>query len=404
MEWENTLKVAFKSILKNGMRSLLTMLGIVIGVFSVIVMVAIGEGGQTEIESQISTLGSNLIMIRGGSSMASGVSRGAASMQTLTLDDIDDLRQQTTLLQGVSPEVRAGAQVIGGGKNWSTQITGVDPEYMQIRAWEMELGAFFTDREVKSRAKVAVLGKEVADALFPDQDPVGQKIRIRNTPFKVIGVLKEKGASMMGSQDDVILAPSTTVLYRLSGSQYLRMIVASAVSEEQMDAAQDEIAQILRSSHRIQPGEDDDFSMRTQTEIIDIATGITETLTLLLGAIAAVSLVVGGIGIMNIMLVSVTERTREIGLRLAIGARRRDVLTQFLVEAVVLSLIGGLIGILSAVGIAYLLTGLFGLNTVVNPSIVLLACAFSGGVGVFFGFYPARKAAALNPIDALRYQ
>jgi len=208
----------------------------------------------------------------------------------------------------------------------------------------------------------------------------------------------------MGSQDDVILAPSTTVLYRLSGSQYLRMIVASAVSEEQMAAAQDEIAQILRSSHRIQPGEDDDFSMRTQTEIIDIATGITETLTLLLGAIAAVSLVVGGIGIMNIMLVSVTERTREIGLRLAIGARRRDVLTQFLVEAVVLSLVGGLIGILSAVGIAYLLTGLLGLNTVVNPSIVLLACAFSGGVGVFFGFYPARKAAALNPIDALRYQ
>ncbi|MBT4498603.1 MAG: FtsX-like permease family protein [Gemmatimonadetes bacterium] len=404
MKWKNLLKVAFQSILKNGMRSLLTMLGIVIGVGAVIVMVAVGEGSQAKIEGQISKLGTNLIMVRSGASRAGGVSRGAGSMNSLTLDDVETLAAEATLLSGVSPEVQASAQVIGGGNNWSTKITGVTPEYMEIRAWEMESGAFFTDREVKISAKVAVLGKDVVDALFPDQDPVGQQIRIRNTPFKVIGVLKEKGDSMMGSEDDLILAPSTTVLHRLSGSQYIRMIVASAITEEQMTAAQEEITEILRRVHRLRVGDDDDFSMRTQTEITDMATGITETLTLLLGAIAAVSLVVGGIGIMNIMLVSVTERTREIGLRLAIGARGRDVLTQFLVEALVLSLTGGLIGILIAVGIASLLTQLFGLNTVIDPSIVLFACAFSGAIGVFFGFYPARKAAALNPIDALRYE
>ena len=404
MKWKNLLKVAFRSILKNGMRSLLTMLGIVIGVGAVIVMVAVGAGSQARIEGQIATLGTNLIMVRSGVSAAGGISRGAGSMNTLTLDDVETLAAEATLLRGVSPEVQVPVQVIGGGNNWSTQITGVSPEYMEIRAWDLESGAFFTEREVKSRAKVAVLGREVAEALFPDQDPVGQQIRIRNTPFKVIGVLAEKGDSMMGSQDDVILAPSTTVLYRLSGSQYLRMIVASAVSEEQMGAAQKEIGEILRRAHRLQAGEEDDFSMRTQTEITDMATGITETLTLLLGAIAAVSLVVGGIGIMNIMLVSVTERTREIGLRLAIGARGRDVLTQFLVEAVVLSLLGGVIGILLAAGIALALTQLFGVNTVVDPGVVLLAFAFSGAVGVFFGLYPARKAAALNPIDALRYE
>ena len=404
MKWKNLLKVAFKSLVKNGLRSLLTMLGIVIGVGAVIVMVAVGEGSQARIKGQIANLGTNLIMVRSGTSTMGGVSRGAGSMNTLTLNDVKSLAAEATLLRGVSPEVQASAQVIGGGNNWNTKIIGVTPEYMEIRAWEMESGAFFTDREVKTSAKVAVLGKEVADALFPDQDIVGQQIRIRNTPFKIIGVLKEKGDSMMGSQDDVILAPSTTVLHRLSGSQYIRMIVASAVAEEQMTAAQEEIAEILRRAHRLRPGAEDDFSLRTQTEITDMATGVAATLTLLLGAIAAVSLIVGGIGIMNIMLVSVTERTREIGLRLAVGARSRDVLIQFLVEAVVLSLIGGLIGILLAGAIAYILSQFFTLNTVIDPTIVLLACAFSGAVGIFFGFYPARKAAALNPIDALRYE
>ena len=263
MKWKNLLKVAFQSILKNGMRSLLTMLGIVIGVGAVIVMVAVGEGSQAKIEGQISKLGTNLIMVRSGASRAGGVSRGAGSMNSLTLDDVETLAAEATLLSGVSPEVQASAQVIGGGNNWSTKITGVTPEYMEIRAWEMESGAFFTDREVKISAKVAVLGKDVVDALFPDQDPVGQQIRIRNTPFKVIGVLKEKGDSMMGSEDDLILAPSTTVLHRLSGSQYIRMIVASAITEEQMTAAQEEITEILRRVHRLRVCDDDDFSMRT---------------------------------------------------------------------------------------------------------------------------------------------
>ena len=404
MKWMNLLRAATKSILRNGMRSLLTMLGIVIGVGAVIVMVAVGEGSQARIEGQIANLGTNLIMVRAGSSSAGGISRGAGSMNSLSLADADKLAEEASLLRGVSPEVQVGVQVIGGGSNWNTQIVGVSPDYPEIRAWELASGSFFTEREVKSRSKVAVLGQEVAEALFPDQDPVGQEIRVRNTPFRVIGVLEEKGQSMMGSQDDVILAPSTTVLYRLSGAQHIRQIAASAVSEEQMAAAQEEIAEILRRAHKLRAGEEDDFSMRTQTEITDMATGVTETLTLLLGAIAAVSLLVGGIGIMNIMLVSVTERTREIGLRLAVGARGRDVLTQFLVEAVVLSLIGGLIGILAALGITFALTEFFQVNTVVDPAIVLLASAFSAAVGVFFGLYPARKAAALNPIDALRYE
>ncbi|MEW6751346.1 MAG: ABC transporter permease [Candidatus Latescibacterota bacterium] len=404
MRLKSLLKVALKSIARNGLRSLLTMLGIVIGVAAVIVMVSVGRGSQARIEGQIATLGNNLLMVRGGASMQGGVSRGAGSMSTLTLEDVEQLRREATLLQGVSPEVRVGVQVVGGGNNWSTSTAGVDPEYLQIRAWELESGAFFTEREVTSRAKVAVLGGEVADALFPGQDPVGQQVRVRNTPFRVIGVLRRKGDSMMGSQDDVVLAPSTTVLYRLSGSRYLRMIVASAVCEAQTAAAQEEIAAILRRAHRLAAGEEDDFFIRTQTEITDMATSVTRTLTLLLGAIAAVSLVVGGIGIMNIMLVSVTERTREIGLRLAVGARGGDVLTQFLVEAVVLSLAGGAIGVVMALGVAWVLARFFALGVLVSPAVVVLACVFSGAVGVFFGFYPARKAAHLNPIEALRYE
>ncbi len=404
MKWENILKVALRSLSRNRMRSLLTALGIIIGVAAVIVMVAVGQGSQARIEANIRQLGANVIMVHGGASRAGGVSRGVGSMVRLTLDDADKLAREATLCMAVSPVVSSGEQVIGGGGNWNTQINGVSPEYLTIRAWELAAGEFFTERDVRARRKVAVLGKTVADELFPGQDPVAERIRIRNTPFKVIGVLAEKGQSGMGpDQDDVILAPSTTVLYRLSGDRHIRRIMASAISEEQIERAQEEVTELLREAHRIGPGEEDDFRVGNQAEIIEAVSETSKVLTILLGSIAGVSLVVGGIGIMNIMLVSVTERTREIGIRLAVGARGRDVLTQFLVEAVVLSLTGGIIGVLLSLGVAFALEWAAGVATVVNPGIVLLAFSFSGAVGVFFGFYPARKASALNPIDALRH-
>ncbi len=298
----------------------------------------------------------------------------------------------------------SGGQVVGGSGNWSTGIFGVSVDYLTIRAWPLEHGEFFTERDIRARSKVAVLGKDVADNLFPDQNPVGEKIRIRNTPFKVIGVLSEKGQGPRGSEDDVILCPSTTVLHRMKGGRYINMMFASARSTEELPEAQEELRALLREAHRLEPGEDDDFRIRNQAEITEAATETSRMLTILLGAIAGVSLVVGGIGIMNIMLVSVTERTREIGIRLAVGARSNDVLAQFLMEAVALSLVGGGVGILLAFLCTSALSAYFGVPTVVNPTVVLLAFAFSGVVGVFFGFYPARKAAALNPIDALRYE
>ena len=405
MRWKNLLKIAFKNILKNRMRSLLTSLGIIIGVSAVIVMVAIGEGSQADIEAQISALGANMIIIFPGSTQRGGVSQWAGSFNQLTLEDAEKLANEATLSTAVSPVVMSGGQVVGGDGNWSTAIAGVSVDYLTIRAWELEQGEFFTERDIRARSKVAVLGKDVADNLFPDQNPVGEKIRIRNTPFKVIGVLTEKGQDARGtSQDDIILCPSTTVLYRIKGGRYINVMLASARSTEELSEAQEELRVLLREAHRLDPGEDDDFKIRNQSEITEAATQTSQMLTLLLGAIAGVSLVVGGIGIMNIMLVSVTERTREIGIRLAVGARSSDVLAQFLMEAVVLSLVGGVMGILAALSLAFALNSFVGITTVINPEIVLLAFGFSGAVGVFFGFYPARKASALNPIDALRYE
>ena len=405
MKWRMLLKVALKSIARNKLRSLLTMLGIIIGVGAVITLVSLGEGSQRDIEGQVASLGTNLLIVFPGATHAGGVRGAAGSLDTLTMDDVTELAKNATLLAAVSPEVRVQAQVIAGANNWNTSISGVFPDYLTIRNFQVASGSFFDDRQLTTRAKVAVLGRTVADQLFPGEDPVGARIRIRNAHFEVIGVLAAKGQSAMGSdQDDVILAPATTVLYRLGDGKTVRAIVASARSGGQMEAAKEEIGAILREAHRLPAGTADDFHIGDQTELSQMATSVTGTLTLLLSAIAGVSLVVGGIGIMNIMLVSVTERTREIGIRLAIGARPRDVLSQFLVEAATLSLFGGIIGIAAGIGGAAIGGKLLGISLVVNPAVIAVAVLFTGAVGIFFGFYPARKAANLNPIDALRYE
>ena len=402
------LRASSRSILRNRMRSLLTSLGIIIGVGAVIVMVAIGEGSQAQIEANITSLGTNLLLIIPGSSNAGGVRQGSGSWRQFTFDDIEALQREATLVDGVSPVVRSGGQIIGGAGNWFTSVYGVSPEYFKIRSWQVSSGDFFTDKDVLSRRKVALLGKTVADQLFPNQEPIGQNIRIRNIPFTVIGVLKAKGQTGMGQdQDDVILAPSTSVLYRLKGDRHtasIDMINASAISSTQVVPAIAEMRTILRKAHKLTEGQDDDFTVRSQAEIMQTATETTKTMTLLLGSIAAVSLLVGGIGIMNIMLVSVTERTREIGIRLSVGARESDVLIQFLTEAVVLSISGGIIGITLSAAVVAGLNKWTTLQPIITADIVVVSFLFSAFVGIFFGFYPARKAAALDPIDALRHE
>ena len=405
MKVNNIIKVSFKSLLKNRMRSLLTSLGIIIGVGAVIVMVGIGSGAQKQIEDQISSLGANLIMIFPAARQVGGVQQGAGSFNRLTLDDVEVLESEAKLIQGISPMIRQNAQVIGGNKNWNTTISGVSASYLSIREWKIAEGEFFTEKDIHTKNKVAVIGQTVAGNLFPDENPVGKKIRVNNTPFKVIGLLEEIGQDGRGhDQDDVIIAPSTTVLYRLSGGKYIDMIYISALSLDVMDEAQEELSGILRTAHKLNTGESNDFNIFNQAQVTETVSATTKTLTLLLGSIAGVSLVVGGIGIMNIMLVSVTERTREIGIRLAIGARKSDVLVQFLTEAVILSMMGGLVGIGLSFVFSYILNNTTELTTIINPGIVMIAVMFSGAVGIFFGFYPARKAAALNPIDALRYE
>ncbi|HEU4629171.1 MAG TPA: ABC transporter permease [Gemmatimonadaceae bacterium] len=400
------LKIASQSILKNKMRTLLTMLGIVIGVGAVIIMVAVGHGASSQIEKQINSLGTNLLIVTPGSFSLSGARQGAGSFNRLEVEDYEKLKREATLLAGVSPVIETRTQVIANGTNWRTNINGVSTDYALIRDWQTTSGAFFGENDVRASRKVALLGRTVADNLFPGVDPVGSMVQIGHVPFTVIGVLAPKGQNAGGrDDDDVILMPYTTAQTRVSGWTRLNQILASTYSTEAIPAATREISAIMREAHRLNPsGSQDDFTVRNQTELAAAATSTTSVMTGLLAAIASISLIVGGIGIMNIMLVSVTERTREIGIRMAIGARGSDVLTQFLVESIVMSVLGGVIGLAVGYGGAALLGHLTGWAIATPASAVVLAVGFSAAVGIFFGYYPARKAAALNPIQALRYE
>jgi len=405
MKTRALLGMAAGSIRKNKMRTLLTMLGIVIGVGAVIIMVAVGNGAQSQIEGQIRNLGTNLIVITPGSSTAGGASQGAQTFNRLTVADAVKIQNESTLLSGVSPVVVTRAQVITNTGNWRTEVDGVSPDYATIRDWNVSSGTFFTSDDVNASRKVALLGSTIVQNLFPDSDPVGAEIRIGDVPFTVVGVLAPKGQTSSGQdQDDVVLMPYATAQDRLSGRTFLTQILASAQSSNEMAAAEDEVRGIMRDSHGLLNGGADDFTVRDQTAIAQAATSTTSVMTGLLAAIASISLVVGGIGIMNIMLVSVTERTREIGVRMAVGARGSDVLTQFLVESVVMSVLGGLIGLVAGYGGSVILGRVMGWSTSTPLVAVAAAVGFSAAVGVFFGYYPARKAAALDPIQALRYE
>jgi putative ABC transport system permease protein len=404
MKQSTLLKVAAESIARNKMRSLLTMLGIVIGVAAVIVMVAIGNGASLQIASSIKKMGTNVIMIMPTSTTHAGASLGATAYNKLTVADAMRIKREATLVSAVSPVVVTETQVIGGEGNWKTRINGVSTDFFRIRDWNTSSGEVFTDADVRSGRKVALLGATVAKKLFSGSDPIGAHIQIGRVPFTVVGILQAKGGSGGGDDDDVVVMPYTTAQTRLKGDVDIGHMFASAFSASQMPAAQEEIAGILRDSHKLKPGAEDDFFLRNQIEITQAIGSTTRTMSALLAAIASISLLVGGIGIMNMMLASVTERTHEIGIRMAIGARGRDVLNQFLVESVAMSVMGGLVGLVVGYAGATLLGRVTGWPVATPLSAVLIAVGFSAAVGVFFGLYPARKAAALNPIEALRYE
>ena len=401
----NILLSAFRALQRNKLRSFLTMLGIIIGVGAVIAMLAIGQGAEYSVKEQIAALGTNVLMVFPGAQQQGGVRSAAGSAVTLTEEDAQAIESDCQAVQYLSPGAMAFGQIITGNLNWSGLIQGVGVDYLEIREWPLAYGEFFTDQDVKAATKVCILGKTVADNLFPDTSPVDQMVRIRNVPFKVVGVLTAKGQNAMGQdQDDVILAPYTTVIRRLSHWPNLRYILVSATSLSEMNTAQSQITELLRMRHKIQPFDPDDFTIRNQTDLANTATATTQVLTVLLASIASVSLLVGGIGIMNIMLVSVTERTREIGIRMSIGARSRDILTQFLIEALVLSLLGGIVGIILGIVGSSVISNIAKWPTIVTAFSIILSFGFSIAIGIFFGYYPARKAAMLNPIDALRYE
>ncbi len=406
-----TIAVALRALRVNALRSGLTMSGIIIGVAAVIAMVAVGAGAQERVNQQIESLGANLLIIFNSSSRQGGTRQGAGSRLSLTLDDARALAAEIDAVEMTSPTVRGSTQLIYGNLNWSATTQGTTPEYFPLREWDVVEGRTFGPDDVRRATKVAVLGQTVVDNLFPDQAPVGEMIRIKKVPFEVIGVLAAKGQNSFGQdQDDVVLIPITTARKRVLGisararPDSVSIIMVKAVSADRMTEAEESVNALLRERHRIGAGEEDDFQVRNLSEITDARAASQRILTLLLAAVASIALLVGGIGIMNIMLVSVTERTREIGLRMAVGARRRDILVQFLVEAITLCLIGGLVGVVAGLGGALLVAKLAGWPVLIEPLALVVAVLFSGAVGVFFGYYPARKAARLDPIDALRYE
>jgi putative ABC transport system permease protein len=402
MRFTNTLRVALRALRRNTMRSILTALGIIIGVGAVITMVSIGNGAKAQVEAQVAALGQNVITVFPGSFSQGGMRSGFGFSPTLFPEDNDAIAKDVANVDGISPEVYDRNQVLANGLNWNTTIRGVSEDYPYIRTWPIAQGAMFGEQEVKSLAKVAVIGKTVADQLFPNEDPVGQNLRIRNLPFRIVGILSSKGFNMSGQdQDDTILVPYTSHMRRVSRRTSVSTILIQANSPEKIDSVKLAVEDLLTQRRK---GREPDFTVRTQEEIAATATQTSKTMTLLLAAIAGVSLVVGGIGIMNIMLVSVTERTREIGIRLAIGAHGRDVLTQFLIEAILLSSLGGVMGVMLGIGASEFVSYYNGWPVLVSTSSVAVAVTFSAAVGVFFGFYPARKAAQLDPIEALRYE
>ena len=400
-------RVAFRALARNKMRSALTMLGVIIGVASVIAMVSIGQGAQASVQEQIASVGTNLLFVRAGSQNTSGVRSGTdqGGTNTLTVDDIEAIKREVPSVSMASPSVQSRSQIVFGNQNWNTQIQGVSEQYLDIRKWKMQAGAFFTEADVRTAARVAVIGATIADNLFPGIDPVGQMIRVRELPFRVVGVLAKRGQDQQGrDQDDLVMAPYSTVQKKLMAITYIQFANVSAISPEATKLAEQQIGELLRQRHKLAPNQENDFSVRNMTDVADAADETNRIMTMLLGSIAGVSLLVGGIGIMNIMLVSVTERTREIGIRMAIGARSSIVQTQFLIESIVLSLAGGGIGIALGISISVLIPKMLGWPTLISPTAIFGSVLFSAAIGIIFGFFPARKAAGLDPIEALRYE
>lgn len=405
MNGTNLLKIALRALNNNKLRAFLTMLGIIIGVASVITMLAIGQGSKKSIQAQIAEMGSNMIMIHPGADTRGGVRQDPSAMQTLKMADYEALRDETRFLSAISPSVSSSGQFIAGNNNYPSSVSGVGTEYLEIRQLSIENGEMFDESDIQTSAKVCVIGKTIADNLFPSEDPVGKIIRFNQVPFRVVGVLKSKGYNSMGmDQDDIVLAPYTTVMKRLQAQTYLSGIFASALSEEMTDNATEEITEILRRNHKLKDGDEDDFSIRSQQELSTMLNTTTDLMTTLLACIAGISLVVGGIGIMNIMYVSVTERTREIGLRMSVGARGIDILSQFLIEAVLISITGGVIGVVIGCGASWVVKSAAHWPIFIQPWSVFLSFAVCTVTGVFFGWYPAKKAADLDPIEAIRYE
>lgn len=405
MNGTNLLKIALRALNNNKLRAFLTMLGVIIGVASVITMLAIGQGSKKSIQAQIAEMGSNMIMIHPGADTRGGVRQDPSAMQTLKMADYEALRNETRFLSAISPSVSSSGQLIAGNNNYPSSVSGVGTEYLEIRQLSIENGEMFDESDIQTSAKVCVIGKTIADNLFPGEDPVGKIIRFNQVPFRVVGVLKSKGYNSMGmDQDDIVLAPYTTVMKRLLAQTYLSGIFASALSEEMTDNATEEITGILRRNHKLKDGDEDDFSIRSQQELSTMLNSTTDLMTTLLACIAGISLVVGGIGIMNIMYVSVTERTREIGLRMSVGARGIDILSQFLIEAILISITGGVIGVVIGCGASWVVKSAAHWPIFIQPWSVFLSFAVCTVTGVFFGWYPAKKAADLDPIEAIRYE